>query len=265
MPNWTREQEAAIYLRNADMLVSAAAGSGKTAVLVERIIQIVINQRVPIQNILVVTYTNAAAGEMRERIESAISKAIETEADETLKTFLIDQLRVLNRASIKTFHAFCMDIIRRHFQKVNIDPSFRMLNETERVILIEEAIDLAFESAYEANSEDFVYIVEAYSGNREDQKLRDMVKQIYRFVMSQPYPMKWLEDQVNAYSEDDHPIRGKWNQLFLEQVKVKIEGAFELIEEGLEICEMPGGPLPYKETLLSDYNQFKKIDEAILT
>lgn len=265
MPSWTRDQEAAIYLRNADMLVSAAAGSGKTAVLVERIIQIVINQRVPIQNILVVTYTNAAAGEMRERIEGAISKAIETESDESLKAFLIDQLRVLNRASIKTFHAFCMDIIRRHFQKVNIDPSFRMINETERAILIEEAIDLAFENAYEANSEDFIYVVEAYSGNREDQKLREMVKQIYRFIMSQPYPFKWLEDQVTAYTDESHPLRQVWNKLFIAQAKVKIEGAFELIEEGLEICQLPGGPLPYRETLLSDYNQFKRIDDAILS
>lgn len=263
MPSWTREQEAAIYLRNADMLVSAAAGSGKTAVLVERIIQIVVHQRVPIQNILVVTYTNAAAGEMRERIEVAVSKAIEAEADQDLKAFLIDQLRVLNRASIKTFHAFCMDIIRSHFQKINIDPSFRMLNETERIILIEEAIDSAFEKAYESSKEPFIYLVEAYSGNREDQKLRDMIKQIYRFVMSQPYPMKWLEHQVDAYEQEDHPLRKIWEKLLLEQAKIKVEGAFELIEEGLEICESPSGPRPYKETLLSDYAQFKKIDEAI--
>ncbi len=263
MPSWTREQEAAIYLRNADMLVSAAAGSGKTAVLVERIIQIVVHQRVPIQNILVVTYTNAAAGEMRERIEMAVSKAIEIESDQSLKTFLIDQLRVLNRASIKTFHAFCMDIIRSHFQKINIDPSFRMLNETERTILIEEAVDTAFEKAYELGEEPFIYLVEAYSGNREDQKLRDMIKQIYRFVMSQPYPTKWLENQVLAYEQSDHPLRKTWELLLLEQARTKVEGAFELIEEGLEICELPGGPLPYKETLLSDYEQFKKIDEAI--
>ncbi|GAU77981.1 helicase-exonuclease AddAB subunit AddA [Fusibacter sp. 3D3] len=263
MPSWTREQEAAIYLRNADMLVSAAAGSGKTAVLVERIIQIVVQQRVPIQNILVVTYTNAAAGEMRERIEIAVSKAIEAEDDQDLKAFLIDQLRVLNRASIKTFHAFCMDIIRSHFQKINIDPSFRMLNETERTILIEEAIDSAFEKAYEAGEERFIYLVEAYSGNREDQKLREMIKQIYRFVMSQPYPMQWLENQVKAYRQEDHPLRKTWDELLLEQARTKVEGAFELIEEGLEICELPGGPLPYKETLLSDYNQFKNVDEAI--
>ncbi|MBF4695331.1 helicase-exonuclease AddAB subunit AddA [Fusibacter ferrireducens] len=263
MPSWTREQEAAIYLRNADMLVSAAAGSGKTAVLVERIIKIVVHQRVPIQSILVVTYTNAAAGEMRERIEVAVSKAIETEADPELKAFLIDQLRVLNRASIKTFHAFCMDIIRSHFQKISIDPSFRMLNEMERTILIEEAIDAVFESAYESSEASFIYLVEAYSGNREDQRLRDMIKQIYRFVMSQPYPMKWLEYQVEAYEQEAHPLRKIWEKILLEQARTKVEGAFELLEEGLEICEMPGGPLPYKETLLSDYAQFKRIDEAI--
>ncbi len=263
MTRWTREQAAAIQLRGADILVSAAAGSGKTAVLVERIIQIVTVERVPILNLLVVTYTNAAAGEMRERIEAAISSAIETAVDESLKGFLIEQLKVLNRASIKTFHAFCMEVIRGHFQSIGVDPSFRMLNETERSILIEEAIDETFESFYEKASDAFLYLVEGYSGNREDLKLREMIKAVYRFVLSQPYPMKWLQAQMEAYETEDHPMRTLWEQTLLAQMTAKIEGAYEVLEEAMEICSMPGGPLPYLETLKSDYEKFNVLEEAV--
>ncbi len=169
MAKWTFEQQAAIELRGANLLISAAAGSGKTAVLVERIIRLVLSREAQIHKLLIVTYTNAAASEMRGRIEAALSKAIEMNENDA--AYLNEQIKLLNRASIKTFHSFCLDIIRSNFQKIDCDPNFKLMGDPERVIMVRQAITEVFEGQYEQGNLDFLTLVDAYSGNRNDDRL----------------------------------------------------------------------------------------------
>ncbi|MDW7662380.1 MAG: UvrD-helicase domain-containing protein [Bacillota bacterium] len=260
MANWTLEQQAAIDLRNTNILVSAAAGSGKTAVLVERITRLILNKETEVDRMLVVTYTNAAAGEMRSRIEEALAKAIESHEADGMA--LHEQIKLLNRANIKTFHAFCLDIIRNHFQSVDLDPNFRLTRDTDRLILIEQALDDVLENSYEKPTQEFEDLVEAFSGNRNDEKLRTMIKQLYAFILSQPYPVQWLKYQMEAYSDPDHPLRAQWEKILLEQMSDKIEGAILLLQRASDLCLEPGGPEPYIPTFASDIQMFERLAES---
>jgi len=254
---WTAEQKNAIDLRNSNLLVSAAAGSGKTAVLVERITQIIIHDEVPIDQMLVVTYTNAAAGEMRARIESALSDTLEAYPEKG--AYLQQQIKRLSRASIKTFHAFCLDIIRNYFYKVDLDPSFRMINNTERQILIEKTLDATLEQFYEASNPRFIQFVESYTGNRDDQKLRTMILDCFRFIQSQAYPIKWLESQTAVYQDKNHSKRIQWISQTITGFKEALKQAIKWLEVGIDLCQMPGGPLAYADTLNSDIDGLSRL------
>src|SRR5690554_3255981 len=191
---WTKEQLSAIETRNTNLLVSAAAGSGKTAVLVERIIQRITKDQVDIDALLVMTFTNAAAAEMRERIGEAIIKALE---EDPSNRNLEKQLTLLNRSSIMTIHSFCLEIIRSHFHEIGLDPGFRIADETEGVILREEALEEALEESYEIGTEEFISLVDAYGGKKDDKALGDLVLDLYSFIMSHPWPYRWLEEKVS--------------------------------------------------------------------
>ncbi|MEN2259304.1 UvrD-helicase domain-containing protein [Paraclostridium benzoelyticum] len=165
-PKWTDEQQAVIDSRNCNLLVAAAAGSGKTAVLVERIIQIITDTKKPvdIDKLLVVTFTNAAASEMRERIGDAIAKALDKNPE---NSHLQNQLVLLNRASITTIHSFCLDVIKSNFHKINIDPNFRIGDQTECSLLKQECIEEIFEQYYESRDKGFLNLVESYAEKEE--------------------------------------------------------------------------------------------------
>ena len=166
---WTNEQLEAINTRKCNLLVAAAAGSGKTAVLVERIIKIVTDSENPvdIDKLLVVTFTNAAASEMRERIAAAITK--ELEKNPSSKN-LQKQLTLLSRANITTIHSFCLDVIKNNFHTIDLDPAFRIGDETEGTLLKNEIIDELFEDLYEIDDKEFFNLVEAYSRSKDDKK-----------------------------------------------------------------------------------------------
>ena len=206
---WTKEQQQVISLLHRNILVSAAAGSGKTAVLVERIITMIADKDHPvdIDKLLVVTFTNAAAAEMSERIATALEKKVEEDLD---NMYLRRQVNLVRNAHICTFHSFCQSVIRNHFHTIGIDPSFRIGDETELKLLKNEVMEELFEQHYEtyawkkeeAESEGrdlaeeeqaFVNLVEAYSDNKTDQGLRDLVLQLYEFSMSAPWPERWLD------------------------------------------------------------------------
>ena len=161
---WTKEQQEAIDTRRCNLLIAAAAGSGKTAVLVERIIKIITNEEDPvdIDKLLVVTFTSAAASEMRERIAKAITKALD---DNPSSKNLQKQLTLLGRSNITTMHSFCLDVIKNNFHIIDLDPSFRLLDETEGVLLKSEIIEDLFEDKYESKNKDFLNLIEAYSGS----------------------------------------------------------------------------------------------------
>ena len=196
---WTNEQLEAIVDNSGNLLVAAAAGAGKTAVLVERIIRKITNPQEPvdIDRLLVVTFTNAAAAEMRERIGEAISQALEKDPDNRQ---IQRQMTLLGKASITTIHSFCLDVIRSNFQHIDIDPNFRIADETESTLMKLEALDEVFEEQYEKeDNKDFLELLESYGGNRDDQILMDMVFNLYGFIQSSPWPEARLNEMHRHY------------------------------------------------------------------
>ena len=176
--NFTDEQKDAIYKKGNNILVAAAAGSGKTAVLVERIIQKILVDGVDIDKLLVVTFTNAAASEMRERILEAIYKKLDEDPE---NTNLQRQINLLGKSNICTIHSFCLDVIKNNFYEINISPNFRIASEEEIVLLKQEILDDLFEEKYEAKDEKFLKLVDIYTGYRGDDELKNLVLKLFDF------------------------------------------------------------------------------------
>ena len=192
---WTNEQQKVINTHNRNLLVSAAAGSGKTAVLVERIIKMVIDEDNPISidNLLVVTFTNAAASEMRERISEALEKEIDENPD---NKYLHKQLSLLPNSSIMTIHAFCLNVIKNNFYFINLDPSFRVADETELTLLRSDIIKELLEEKYQEESNiEFTNLVESYSSGKSDERIEELILELYRFAISNPWPSEWLDEK----------------------------------------------------------------------
>ena len=220
---WTNEQKQAIEEKGSNILVAAAAGSGKTAVLVERIINRILNDKIDIDKLLVVTFTNAAASEMRERILDAIYKKIE---EDPLNLELQRQITLLNKASICTIHSFCLDVIRNNFYEINISPNFRIGDTAEIELLKQETLDDLFEKKYFEEDEDFLKLVDTYTGYRGDEPLKELVMEIYKFIQSSPFPRKWLEEKVEEFNIKDLSLdfaKTKWGKLILEEYEKNIE------------------------------------------
>ena len=193
---FTDEQSAAIKKRNTNILVSAAAGSGKTAVLVERIIQKVIKDKVNIDDLLVVTFTNAAAAEMKERIISRIDKEIELGEEED---FLKEQLIRINNAQISTIDAFCLKVVKDNFKEIDIEHSFRIGDFNEIEILKSETLDLFLEEYYEKEENEFYEVLDAFSKKSDDTLFREIFLDIYEQSQNSSYPELWLEEAYNQY------------------------------------------------------------------
>ena len=259
-PKWTKEQQEVIDSRDCNLLVAAAAGSGKTAVLVERIIQIITNKEKPvdIDSLLVVTFTNAAASEMRERIGDAIGKALEKNPEDS---HLQNQLVLLNKASITTIHSFCLEVIKSNFHKIDLDPNFRIGDETECTILKLETIEEIFEEFYEKKEKDFYQLVESYSEKRGDTNLQHMVLSIYSFIMSSPYPMKWLEDSVNDFKIDENFdfSTSKWSKVILDTVKIQVNGVAKNFDKSLEMVEGIEELETFTDKLKIEYRMIKNL------
>ena len=195
MAQWTTAQQAAIEARDCNLLVSAAAGSGKTAVLVERIIRLILEDSVGIDKLLIVTFSNAAAGEMRERILRALTDALSQHPEQA--PFLRKQIHKIGKAYIMTLHAFCNDIVRKHFIEIGLDPSFKIGEVNTMALMKQEALSQVLEAAYAEGDEDFAYLTESYGGNRSDDKLQTLIQKIHNFIQSQPKPLVWLEEAVD--------------------------------------------------------------------
>ena len=220
---WTNEQKQAIEEKGSNILVAAAAGSGKTAVLVERIINRILNDKIDIDKLLVVTFTNAAASEMRERILDAIYKKIE---EDPSNIELQRQITLLNKASICTIHSFCLDVIRNNFYEINISPNFRIGDTAEIELLKQETLDDLFEKKYFEEDEDFLKLVDTYTGYRGDEPLKELVMEIYKFIQSSPFPRKWLEEKVEEFNIKDLSLdfaKTKWGKLILGEYEKNID------------------------------------------
>ena len=197
---WTTQQQKAIDSRNKNLLVSAAAGSGKTAVLVERITQLAIEDDCDVDKMLILTFTNAAAQEMKTRIHKKFLSRIETETDSTIHAKLERQSILLSGSSITTFHSFCLSVLKRHFAKIDLDPKFREGNEHELKILQQEVLEKLFEEKYQQGDENFNRFTDEFGGNMQgDSEIYKLVLNLYDFAQSRPYPDKWLKSLVENY------------------------------------------------------------------
>ncbi len=261
---WTKEQLSAIETRNCNLLVAAAAGSGKTAVLVERIIRIITNEENPvdIDKLLVVTFTNAAAAEMRERIAAAISKALDKEP--TSKN-LQKQLTLLNRANITTMHSFCLDVIKNNFHKIDLDPSFRIGDTTEGILLKDEVIEELFEEKYDEEDNEFTTLVEAFSSYKNDDNLKELILDMYNFTMSGPWPEKWLKESAEAFniSTQEELDKSRWVQILKDSIKIELEGYIKMLNKAIEIINETDGLEPYLDTFSSELYSIEKCYESM--
>lgn len=252
---WTDEQLLAIETRGKNLLVAAAAGSGKTAVLVERIIKIITddNNPVDIDKLLVVTFTNAAASEMRERIGDAISKKLEEMPDSKM---LQRQLALLNKSNITTIHSFCLDIIKNNFHLIDLDPGFRIGDETECTLIKQDVLIELFEDKYDKEDEDFLNLIEAYCTNRDDERLKEIVLKLYNFSMSGPWPSVWLREKAQEFNINslDELEKASWYKVLKESLYLDLNNAKNGLDEAIKICEEDSDLAPYLLNLKPELN-----------
>lgn len=292
---WTQEQQRVIDTRDCDILVSAAAGSGKTAVLVARILSIITDKEKPvdIDRLLVVTFTNAAAGEMRERIREALERRAEEEPD---NIHLQRQLVLVHNAKITTIHSFCLNVLRNHFQIAGIDPAFRIADTGEITLLEQETVHETVAEAYENAGESFHEFVEGFATGKSDQIIENTVLSIYHYALGQPWPKEWLESCCRMYprldfkSEDvglddtylNSEIIGgcenesvqkevpdefgenseQWIAYIEEDTEKILADADAQIRRAIGICEEPDGPYPYLKALQDDLRILEKLRSA---
>lgn len=239
---WTSEQQQVIEARDCNILVSAAAGSGKTAVLVERIINKIMDTEHPvnIDQFVIVTFTNAAAGEMRDRIQSAIEKQASLYPD---NAHLQRQRTRIHMANISTIHSFCTNIIRNHFQEIDLDPAFRVGDDGELKLMRKDVLSQVLEGYYEEGREEFYGFTETFASGKSDDTIEDIILELYNYAMSFPYPEQWLKQCQEVYevNTSERLMETEWMQFLyvhvdklLEYISVKTEKLFQLVMENPE-------------------------------
>ena len=260
--SWTTEQQQVIDLRNRNILVSAAAGSGKTAVLVERIVKIITdkNHPVDIDHLLIVTFTNAAAAEMRERIGNAIEKALDEQPGDE---HLLRQLTLIHNAQITTIDSFCLYVVRNHFHEIDLEPNFRIGDEGELKLLREDVLGRVLEQNYEEPSEAFSDFVEGYASGRTDAALNEMILQLYEFSRSYPWPEKWLDSFVGAYRIGirEELDRAEWLAPLTENICFVLKDCEQLLKQALAITQQDDGPDMYEKAVQSDLEKYEGLSK----
>ena len=242
---WTDAQQSAIdaprpgQLPSQTILVSAAAGSGKTAVLVERMIQRLKRRELSIQELMVVTFTKAAAAEMKARIGMKLAEEFQATGD----TYLEEQLNMLPSAHISTLHSFCQWVIRSYFYKLDIDPSFTIGNEGELALMRYDVLDAILLEAYEQGLYNIYDVSDMFSTERSDQILRETVFQIYNFALAQSQPMRWLDQVCHTYESALHQtlLETTWGTLFWKEQQRQIEYLLERYEEAQRLATLGNG------------------------
>lgn len=248
--SFTEEQNKVITLHNRNILVSAAAGSGKTAVLVERIVQMVSgeNENVDIDRLLIVTFTNAAAAEMRERISHALTAMLEEHPE---SQHLQRQITLVHNAQITTIDSFCLFIIRNNFNDIGLDPSFRVGDEGELKLMKQEVMAELLEQKFEEGREDFYHCVECYAATGKEKILENHILHLYDFAISHPWPEEWLEERRNDYhiSSLEELEKTEWIQFAIENIKELLEDLKQQYGEAIQLTLQPDGPYMYGELL----------------
>ena len=261
--NWTDEQKKVINLHNRNILVSAAAGSGKTAVLVERIIKMVTDpdKNIDIDKLVVVTFTKAAAGEMRQRISEAIEEQLELnpEAENLQK-----QLTLIHNAQITTIDSFCLNIVRNNFTSADIDPGFRTADEGELKLLEADVMGKIIEEYYESDRRDFFDFVDSYGVGKSDVAIEELIYKVYNFSRSYPWPLIWLESCRKSYDISNETmlndnIAVAYMTDYVKKIIVDYDRKYSKLAA---ICKEFGGPDMYEPMIAADLANIKNILEA---
>ena len=233
---WTKEQERVIESRGKNLLVSAAAGSGKTAVLVERIIQRITRKEDPvdIDRMLVVTFTKAAAREMKEKIRDAIDRRLSEEPE---NPHLLRQLTLLGEAKIQTIDSFCLSVIREHFHTIDLDPDFRTGDEGEMELLRQEVLEQLLDDCFEEGREAFLALADIYVHKGRTGPLTELILKLYYFAMSFPFPKEWLKEGLSAYEIEtkEELFQAGWMKEYEGQIRTEISDLYLACERLL--CE----------------------------
>ncbi len=281
---FTPEQQRVIELHNSNILVSAAAGSGKTAVLVERIIRMICDGEHPvdIDRLLIVTFTNAAAAEMRERIAAGITARLETDPG---NEHIQKQSALLHNAQITTIDSFSLFLIRNHFNEIGLDPDFRVADEGEIKLLQQDVLAQLLEDAYAGNFvpeevltsreghdneetvpemgalEQFHACVEYFCPGGRESVLEQHILNLSRYAGSFPWPAEWLEERKNDYAAGDMEalVHSDYGQYLTERVNRTVEGCLEKLQEVKRLCELPDGPYMYGELTDAEIEQLEKL------
>ncbi len=232
---WTNQQKNAIYATDGSVLVSAAAGSGKTAVLVERVINLITRNDNPIDvdRLLIVTFTRAAAAEMRQRISAALNSLLE---NDPYNPHLIKQKQLLYTASISTIDSFCSDIVREYFHILGVSGDFRIADEGELDVLRNTALDIAFNRFYSADKSEFIALLDAFSSKNGDFKLRQTVLKICSFLSTQPFPDKWLDEMLSSYGETS-VANSIWGKIIIDYTLTTVHHAVNLTQNSISLLE----------------------------
>ena len=238
---WTDEQRLAIELKDKNILVAAAAGSGKTAVLVERIKRLILEDRCPVDRMLIVTFTNAAATEMKEKIQKSIKETLESLIDNDGPKedifFLKKQLSLLPTANISTFHAFALDVIRRYFYLLKIEPNFKICDTVQETLLKGEAMDELLEELFESDEPEFYHFLKCYSGDRNENRFRELIDNCYTTIGSLPEPFKWLDDSVEQLKDGKALRDGIVGETLFASALEKLSYAYMALEANFDVAE----------------------------
>ena len=261
--HFTDQQRKVIDARNHNILVSAAAGSGKTAVLVERIVQLITEGEHPfdIDQLLVVTFTKAAAAQMRERISDAIDKRLDLDPD---NLHLQQQSALLPAAQITTIDSFCTFLLRNNFSDIGLDPGFRQMDEMEAGLMKSDAMKDMLEEQYSAGTPDFAFCVEYFCTKLGDEELQNRILDLYAKAMSHPWPDAWLREHAGDYDVEsgEDLLTKRWFQESLETLDREISDAADEYDELVRLCSIPGGPYMYRDVIAKERDALRAVAES---
>lgn len=263
--NWTESQRWAISARNGSLLVSAAAGSGKTAVLVQRVIERLTDPERPCDadRLLIVTFTNAAAAEMKERISAAIGELLQADP---ANAQLQRQQILLNRAHISTIHSFCNELVRENFYKLDISPDFRISDSAEMTLLRQEAMDEVMEELYAKEDGSFQGLSDAFSFGRDDRRLMETVETLYDFIRSHPFPERWLDEKEAMYRADLPAGETQWGKIILDYAQSAVDYMAALTQNSLSVMEDDEKiSAAYREAFLEDLSSLEELRDRIVS
>ena len=248
MALWTEEQKAVIAHREGNLLVSAAAGSGKTAVLVEHVLSLILEENASLSSLVLMTFTAAAAEEMKERIKKRLEEHLQKGYDKRI----LREIALLPTANISTIHAFCKRLIEENYAGLSIDAHFRIGDTGEMSLLQSDILEELLEEEYERKEESFLAFVDQFSMGKKDKGIEELILKLYNLASAMPFPKAYLQGLLE---EDAHTRREKWEKDLYSDMKSRLENLSLLYEEALDLCREPNGPIEYEERILEEREQ----------